>query len=493
MTELRERLAGYHAARERVWARWHSGRDARPDLDGLYAGFEDLAAGDPLDAARRAHQAARFDEEREAERRLLSAAEAAAVEASLRGLIVDWQEREASARVRVGAHETSAFAARLRADVETDADARADLARGLDAVDADLAPLREEVRAAVAGAWADRGYATPLERARAERPGVDLDAWARAARRLLDGTESAWHAMLSGALAAAGLPGAAPRAIDLSRALALPRWSRWFREALPGDVLDHLTRSWDVRLRDLPGLEIDVAAGPRRHPAPRAFRPRVPGETWLVVASRGPVRDLTALLDLGGRALADAFVSESLAFERRVPGDAALGHAWGALLRDRVQDPAWADDGPPAARAAAWLVDARVLRLGPLRRLAARAIGVLELAALPADAPAGALADAHAARMRDALGVDWSGHALLRDLCVLPRAVDALRGACLAAQLAEKLRSEHGRAFWRARGCGELLKELWNTGSTYDAQGLASQLDLGALDVDFLISECTRQ
>jgi hypothetical protein len=88
--------------------------------------------------------------------------------------------------------------------------------------------------------------------------------------------------------------------------------------------------------------------------------------------------------------------------------------------------------------------------------------------------------------MREALGCEWSGHALLRDCRAEPAAVDELRAACFAAQLAEHLCERYGRAFWRARACGELLKELWHTGTTYTPEELAAQLGMGPLSIELL-------
>ena len=39
------------------------------------------------------------------------------------------------------------------------------------------------------------------------------------------------------------------------------------------------------------------------------------------------------------------------------------------------------------------------------------------------------------------------------------------------------------------KAAGELLKELWNTGSTYSADELASELDFAPLDVTALLDD----
>ena len=66
---------------------------------------------------------------------------------------------------------------------------------------------------------------------------------------------------------------------------------------------------------------------------------------------------------------------------------------------------------------------------------------------------------------------------------------DYLRAWCLEAKLSEHLRERFGRRFWRERGAGDLLKELWNTGATYTADGLADELGLGPIDTEALIED----
>lgn len=469
------------ARRERARAAFRSGRSAKLELGRAFDEFGDLTSGDPIDALAREHEAARFEEPREAARRLLCGVQARVLEARSLGLEIEVRARARAAQLRVGKRERAVFAWWAdAAQIET-AEARLELQRGLDRADGELAPLRAEWRARRAGELGKLGFATPRAWAEALRPGVDLDAWSAAARRLLVETEPAWHDALRAALAGAPARGA----VDLAHALALPRWARSFG-ADPWDALDSLTDTWRARVRDLPGFELDSAFREGSQPGSFLCAPRVPGELLLAFPGRAGLRDLSIAFALGGRALAQGFASESLPVEQRLLGDRSLGLAWGQLLADRICDAAWLASGPLAARADEFAADARVLALAPLRSAAARIQSELELASLPADADARTLGDAHAARMRDALGCDWGSDALLRDCRAEPTAVDELRAACFAAQLAEQLRERHGRAFWRARACGELLKELWHTGTGYTPESLAAQLGLGSLSVDLL-------
>ena len=50
----------------------------------------------------------------------------------------------------------------------------------------------------------------------------------------------------------------------------------------------------------------------------------------------------------------------------------------------------------------------------------------------------------------------------------------------------EHLRMRFGRSWWRRRAAGDLLKELWATGSEYSPEELSSQLGLDAPTLDVL-------
>jgi hypothetical protein len=478
---MSERYAELWGRREKARADFRSGRSAKLELGPAFDEFGDVTSGDALGSLAREHESARFETQREPARRLLRGVQARVLEARSLALEVELRARERAQRLRIGKQKRAAFAWRAAAARIEDADARLELQRGLDRAAAELAPLRAEWRARRAEELARLGFATPRAWAEAQRPGVDLDGWAGAARRVLAQTEPAWHDALRAASGGAPVRGA----VDLARVLSLPRWARAFAGG-EWDALDSLTAATRVRLRELPGVEIDTAPRDGAHPDPFLARPDVPGRLQLFLPEQAGLLQLGSALELGGRALALGFTSASLPVEQRLLGDRSLELAWGWLLADRSADPAWLASGPVAARAEAFALEARALRLARLRSAAARALTELELAALPASADARALSDAHAARMREALACDWSGEALLRDCRAEPAALDELRAACFAAQLAQQLRERHGRTFWRARACGTLLEELWHTGTTYTPEALAGQLGLGPLGVDVI-------
>ncbi|HYP01489.1 MAG TPA: hypothetical protein VER76_14965, partial [Pyrinomonadaceae bacterium] len=67
----------------------------------------------------------------------------------------------------------------------------------------------------------------------------------------------------------------------------------------------------------------------------------------------------------------------------------------------------------------------------------------------------------------------------------LPPAV-YLRARLFSTALGEYLRTRHGRRWWQARAAADELIDVWNTGSRYTVEELASLVGLGALDFDML-------
>ena len=106
--------------------------------------------------------------------------------------------------------------------------------------------------------------------------------------------------------------------------------------------------------------------------------------------------------------------------------------------------------------------------------------------------PAETLAELHADELTAATHCRHSPHGALSDLLAGAAplaAIDDLRALCLEAQLAAYLREGFGDAFWRERGAGDLLKELWSTGSTYTPASLAVELGLGEIAPGALLEE----
>jgi hypothetical protein len=177
-----------------------------------------------------------------------------------------------------------------------------------------------------------------------------------------------------------------------------------------------------------------------------------------------------ALFAAAAAALHAAYTSPVLPLERRCLGDPALASGFGELARALLREPAL---GAALARVEPEHFAAAALRarLRELARIAARVGDELALAELPAGAgapelgPPGFLAQV--------------GPALT--------SIDELRAASFGSALARALRSRYGREYWKVRRVGELLKEMWSTGTTYTLEALARELELPPLGGEALL------
>ncbi|MFI5315268.1 MAG: hypothetical protein ACHQ6T_06190 [Myxococcota bacterium] len=342
--------------------------------------------------------------------------------------------------------------------------AQAALARALRAIDAriearavagadpaELDELHSERIALRSARLAQLGFASARAFAEAQRPGVDYAHWRAQAQRLLAQSGPALH--------------------DAERA---PGAGSSFDAELPGQrmraALDFALEGLRLELGRLPSLRIDAELRPEKRGLAQSGAPRVPEEVWLVFAPLSGARAHQAVFAAAGVALHSVFTSSSLPLERRVLGDPALALGFGELLRGLMGEPSL---GAALARVAPEHFDAvaRLLRLAELRQIAARVPIELELAELPPGAAAPELGEPGF--------LTSCGPAL--------SSVDQLRAACLGASLAAALRARFGREYWKSRGAGELLKELWNTGTTYSPEELARELSQPAPSADVLL------
>ncbi len=489
MDELRSRFDSYCELRTRALAEFRAGRAPGLELARLDDEHADVLAAEALERVGKEAHAAHFEGGRRAGARFALGLAAAGVASRASAAEKELYAREADQRVRVGAAVRAGFALALARGADADTSARADVDDALERASAELDPLREELFARRAEARAELGFANARAWLEAEQPGVDPEAWLAHADRVLAVTEAPDRDQLGRELARLGVPPGSARRGDLERALRLVRHESLFTPVRVRAGLDYTTDGLRWRLADLPGVALDLAARERKHPAPACAGVRVPGEILVSLAPRGGLADLEALLALAGRTAALAFTSATLPVERRRVADPALGELFGALLRDRVCDPAWIDDGPGAARAADLARDAPLRRLLGLRVLAARVRFEHALASLgPGESPRH-YRELFADELSRATSCVFESAGWLDDVDPPFRAAAELRGRCLAARLAEHLRERFERRFWKSRRCGELLRELMDTGATYSACELARELGLGPVSPDSLLAE----
>ncbi|MFQ5699759.1 MAG: hypothetical protein ACE5IL_15960 [Myxococcota bacterium] len=487
MERIRERFEEYCQAILRSLWRFRTGRDAALDLEPTDDAFGDVTAGGRIPELAGLAESASFATERDAARRLRIAHERAFVARRTRALRRECLEAEVHERLRVADREASYAGWRLRAAAETDAELRARIAEILDAADQRLLDRRCELGRRAGEAFAELGYASPAAFARAAWPTLDVEGWTAQAARLLDATEALHHDGQRLRMEALGSDPARANRADVLRLRRLAPFEREQATKRPGAVLAMLVRDLDVRLES--SLTLDLELRPRKDWRSFCLAPRIPGEIGVSVLPGAGYATLVELLRRAGEGLALAFCAGSLPVERRRCGDPGLEALWGELFCARTSDPGFSDELLAGPLQEPWLRAARAERLAQIRTVAARVDLELEHASLPGSEDPATVLERFAQALSWRSGIALRPASVLADLDVTEplRSLHRLRGACLEVRLAEWLRLEFGERFWRARRAGELLKELWNTGTTYDLDGLACELGLGEISVDPLI------
>jgi hypothetical protein len=420
----------------------HTGLQARSRLQEIDAEFADVTSGDALGALQRERDSATGSETRARLERLIQAVADAVVQSQTRPLNLELRE-----------------AALGRASPER------------------VSELRERRIAEEGQARARLGYATGLARVQARLPGVELASWRVRAERLLSATQSAFSDQRAFALVRAGRDPGDESGEARSQALGMARFAGLFPAEKLRDCLgfgcesfgaDFAAWSWSTATRG----------------ATRVFALRVPGEIAIACEPAGGVPSCASLFAAAGQGLAFAHTSPALPVEFRRPLDRAVPAAWAWLLRGRLADPSWLEDFPAGRQAAELAVALAFRSLYALRACAGRLEFDWTLAQLAPESELRRWSSLYAQRMRDATGFEHAPEQYLTGVDSELRALDELRGRCLAEQIAVALRRRFGRKFWRVRRAEALLQELWNTGFSYTAEEIANALDVGPLDVD---------
>ena len=422
MMDVSARFESFREARVRVRLAWLAGQSSELDFEQADEEHLDVTSGDALPSLIAEAAAASFADTRERHARMIAAVQAAVV-----------------------ARGTRELAARARARPEA-------------------VVLREELVARESEALAALGFANPRAFAEAVRPGVDFGFWAAQAEALLAATAAGFR--------------------DAERAVHPLAWDEVLPAARLRPALDFALEGLRVPLERAPGLRSDEAA--RTNALAFACAPRVPREVWLVSAPRAGVPALEALFAAAGEALHAAFTSEALPLERRVLGDPAGALVWRFFLPCLLAEPSFADSGPVGGRAEEFGALLRARRLAATRRTAALVAPELALAELAPGADPHGLEAFYGERIALALGRRTDESAFLIECSARLHALDELRATAIAAELTRYLRERFGRRWWTLATAGELLLELWNTGTSYAPEALARELGLGTLGADAL-------
>ena len=441
MDTLRARLETFWGEREATRLEQHARGDARFDLREVYRRFEDLSAGERLDETAGWLEEETLASRQDGPRRLLALS---------RSIVLDAASAE------------RAFAA---------AEAGIDPERRRDLLDRAFVHWGE--------ACARLGFGTAGDYFVSRFPAARLGAWRSSAEAVLERTAGSYRDALHEHAARADLNVAT---LSFSELQSLSRWSALEARFEPAGVvaaLGFLAAGLGIVPDRLSALAFRDAEGP----GIACFAPRVPEAIVVSMGNvAGPAR-YRAGLAAGGIGISTAFTSPELPVERRIAPDPGLRQGWGFLFADNLAEEAWLQEFV-GQRAADFAREVACWELIALRHAAASLVFELDLAALPCGSEPGAAIEAFADGIRESRGVSIDPRLAIPVHALELPSLHWLRGRAFASQLRDFLRHEFGRSFWRERRCGDLLKELWQTGTTYSAEQLTDELGFGPLVLD---------
>jgi hypothetical protein len=512
-SDYRRDYAAYAAALERARYDFHTGASLELRLAPLQDRYADLWTISSIDDLTRAREEAstQFEIERTALAALLRAAQLGYLEARAAEVTGELARCCASARFE---REGVTFAADDGHDVlaaEPDATRRRELsARWFDSLRTcdDLRAARLDALREAARSLGFNSYFAFVSGIQSDSDGERLSVGAAA---FLERSAPHYHAKLS-EWSAGHLPAdfaRTPVYADSLRLVQLPHLEFYFHGG-------YLRRTYEATISDLgirptrqPNLIVEATANDLQHTPARCFALNPPEDVRLVYDETSGVSCYQTFFEAAGRAQHFAWVSRDLA--ARYPElvhatDETTRVGFGLLFGDLLKDAGWLAANRQVRPSVASEITHSIafVELYRTRRACVRLRQqrVLDEAIDPLSEH---LAAAYTTALEEATGFRAHPALYLRDLIptglydtrggedsseISP--VVYLRARLFATSLGEYLRTRHGRRWWSTRGAADELIDMWNTGSRYTVEELASLVGLGAPDFDLLADSTER-
>ncbi|MDQ1560077.1 MAG: hypothetical protein QOD32_3137 [Pyrinomonadaceae bacterium] len=502
--DYRRDYAAYSAALERDRCDYHTGVAPELRLAPLRDRYADLWTRDAIADLTRALEetSSQFETERVALAALLRAAGLGQAEARATEVTDELARCKASARVEWDGARLASDDAPETIAAETDPTRRRELAaRWFDTLSqcsdlraARLDTLREGARAAGHDSYFN--LLSGITEAGVESLGAGADDFLERTARVYATKLFEWSAR--------HLPAASARELVYADSLYFARLTHldpYFPAGKLRSTYDAAMGALGIRVGLQPNVRIETTAVEFGKSRAACFAVNPPEDVRLVYQDEDGAGFYQKFFAAAGRAQHSAWVSRELV--ARYPElvhapDETTRTGFALVFADLLADAAWIaahrnvrpSEATEIARSFA-LVELHRTRLACARLRQQRA---LEQAT---DARSEHLAETYATALEEATSFRAHPSLLLRDLVPdnlhdgrvdvarLPPAV-YLRARLFAAALGEYFRTRHGRRWWTTNKAADELIDMWNTGSRYTVEELASLVGLGAPDFDLL-------
>ncbi|HEX8129588.1 MAG TPA: hypothetical protein VF527_10850 [Pyrinomonadaceae bacterium] len=503
--DYRRDYAAYSAALERARYDYHTGVEPELRLAPLRDRYADLWTHAAIDDLTRALEetSGQFETERVALAALLGAARSGYVEARAAEVTNELARCKASARVEWDG-------ARLAPDdvpdaiaAETDPARRRELAaRWFDALRTceDLCAARFDTLREGARTLGFDSYFTFLSGI-AEAGGESLSA---GADDFLGRTAAVYGAKLF-EWSARHLPATLARAPVYADSLFLARLMHldpYFPAAELRNTYEATLGGLGIRAGRQSNLRLETTAAEPGSMRPACLAVKPPEDVRLVYRREGGASYYQQFFEAAARAQHFAWVSRELAArypELVYAPDEATRAGFAFLFGDLFTDAPWLVEQRHVRPSEAGEI-ARSFAFVELHRMRRASVHVQQQRVLEqaSETRSEHLAEAYATALEEATGFRAHPSLFLRDLVPggshdrrgehaarLPPAV-YLRARLFAAALGEYFRTRYGHRWWSNSKAADELIDMWNTGSRYTVEELASLVGLGALNFDLL-------
>ncbi|MEK6274929.1 MAG: hypothetical protein AABM30_06260 [Actinomycetota bacterium] len=320
--------------------------------------------------------------------------------------------------------------------------------------------------------------------------GFRLDELADQCRALLDSTEQVFEQAadkLFRARVGVGLDEA--KRWDVIRTFRAPEWDPQFPAEKMMPALEATLTDMGIDLKSQQNVELDVEQRPKK--SPRAFCApiEVPGRVVLVIQPMGGADDWRALFHEAGHTEHYANTSADLIMEEKRLGDVAVTEGWAMLMQHLTDDPAWLSKRLDFPKPHDFEIEGVTQLLYMVRRYSAKLLYELEFH--QADDPT-KLANRYVEILGDALKIEPSAADYLGDLDAGFYVTGYLRSWAFEAQFRTHLRERWGSEWFAKREAGSLVRELWETGMSMNADEMLHEVTGQEIDMD-AVAQLTRE
>jgi len=466
----------------------YSGQKEEYELERIYDRYSDLFTRDAIERLRKEHDRipVDFDTDRRAIAHLLTFAQENYLEAQVKNLTVEIAEREASAKFDWDGQPVEFLRSAVLLRNEPDADRRRRLYDKRSKIITDGNDLRQERLAKIYDSARVLGYDGYLQMCQ-QLYGVDYPVLNQQWEKFLAATEEVYTIRLrEQVLRELRIPLDRAHRADVGYLTRLTGYDQYFPKNLLMIMYRRTLAGLGIDIDLQKNIQIDSDERPLKNPRAFCAPVEIPSEVMLVILPTGGQGDYQAFLHEAGHSQHFGFTSAGLRSEFHYNGDRALSEMYAFLFQYLITDPEWLRSmlgmREPEEFVRVLLLD----KLMMLRRYAGKLEYELRLHTNPDQA---SNAVAYAGILTRATAFRYESEEFLADVDDGFYVADYLRAWAFEAMLREYLRTKYGRAWWRNRRAGELLKEMWNTGNRYRADELVDQVGAGKMSLEPMIDE----